>query len=103
MVHIQTIMGFHAMEISFPIDEQIPLWHFKPGSYLTDIIGHEGAGSLHSYLKERGWVTTLTSGVQDLARGFATFRITLNLSQSGFREPILGTLLRSTDRNYNRK
>jgi secreted Zn-dependent insulinase-like peptidase len=30
LVHIQTIMDFHAMEISFPIDEQIPQWRFKP-------------------------------------------------------------------------
>lgn len=77
------------MEISFPIDEQTSHWRFKPGSYLASIIGHEGPGSLHSYLKERGWVTTLSTGVQDLARGFATFKITLHLSQNGFRESTL--------------
>lgn len=96
-------MDFHAMEISFPIDEQIPQWRFKPGGYLSDIIGYEGAGSLHSLLKERGWITTLSSGVQDLARGFATFKITLYLSKNGFREPNASTLLHSTDRNSNRK
>ncbi|KAI9446597.1 Metalloenzyme, LuxS/M16 peptidase-like protein, partial [Lactarius indigo] len=105
LVHIQTIMDFHAMEISWPINEQIPQWRFKPGSYLTDIIGHEGAGSLHSFLKERGWITGLSAGVQDLARGFATFKITLYLSQNGFqnyREVAMSTfkfmsMLRSTD------
>ena len=91
------------MEISWPINEQIPQWRFKPGHYLTDIIGHEGAGSLHSFLKERGWITALSAGVQDLARGFATFKITLYLSQNGFREPTASTLLRSADRNSNRK
>jgi insulysin len=96
-------MDFHAMEISFPIDEQIPLWRFKPGNYLTDIIGYEGAGSLHSFLKDRGWITTLSAGVQDLARGFATFKITLYLSQNGFREPTASALHRSPDRNPNRK
>ena len=74
------------MEISFPIEEQTSHWRFKPGSYLASIIGHEGPGSLHSYLKERGWITTLSTAVQDLARGFATFKITLHLSQNGFRE-----------------
>ena len=91
------------MEISFPIDEQIPQWRFKPGDYLTDIIGHEGAGSLYSLLKERGWITSLSAGVQDLARGFATFKILLHLSQNGFREPTASALLRSTNRNSNRK
>jgi insulysin len=84
-------MDFHAMEMSFPIDEQTAHWRFKPGEYLADIIGHEGPGSLHSYLKERGWITTLSTGVQDIARGIATFKITFYLSQNGFRESTLGS------------
>jgi insulysin len=87
---VQTIMDFHAMEIAIPIDDQTSHWRFKPGSYLASIIGHEGPGSLHSYLKERGWITTLNTGVQDLARGIATFKITFYLSQNGFRESTLG-------------
>jgi insulysin len=85
-------MDFHAMDICFPIEEQTQHWRFKPGSYLANLIGHEGAGSLYSYLKDCGWITTLTSGVQDLARGFATFRITLHLSQNGFRKSTLDLL-----------
>ncbi|KAI0282121.1 Metalloenzyme, LuxS/M16 peptidase-like protein [Russula aff. rugulosa BPL654] len=85
LVSVQTIMDFHAMEISFPIDEQTSHWRFKPGSYLASVIGHEGPGSLHSYLKERGWITTLSTGVQDIARGIATFKITFYLSQNGFQ------------------
>ena len=77
------------MAISFPIDEQTSHWRFKPGSYMARIIGHEGPGSLHSYLKERGWITSLSAGVQDLARGIATFKITLYLSQNGLRESTL--------------
>ena len=93
MVSVQTIMDFHAMEISFPIDEQTSHWRFKPGNYLASIIGHEGPGSLHSYLKERGWITTLNTGVYDFARGIAVFKITLYLSQNGFRESTLGSYL----------
>ena len=72
------------------MDEQTSHWRFKPGSYLASIIGHEGPGSLHSYLKERGWITALSTGVQELARGIATFKITFYLSQNGFREYTLG-------------
>ena len=81
------------MGITFPIDEQTAHWRFKPGNYLANIIGHEGPGSLHSYLKERGWITTLSTGVRDLARGFADFKITLYLTQNGFRESTLGLYL----------
>jgi insulysin len=82
-------MDVHAIDICFPIDEQTQHWRFKPGSYLANLIGYQGTGSLYSYLKERGWITTLSSGVQDLARGFATLRITLHLSQNGFRKRLL--------------
>lgn len=78
------------MEISFPIDEQTAHWRFKPGNYLGNIIGHEGVGSLHSYLRERGWITTLSAVVQELARGLASFKIKLYLSQNGFRESCPG-------------
>jgi len=83
-------MDFHALEISFPLEEQTSHWRFKPGSYLASMLGYEGPGSLYSYLKERGWITALSTGVQDLARGFATFKITHHLSKNGFREPTLG-------------
>lgn len=88
------------MEISFPIDDQTPHWRFKPGSYLASVIGHEGPGSLHSYLKERGWITTLSTGVQDLARGIATFKITFHLSQNGFRESTLDSFPLLIDELY---
>lgn len=86
-------MDLHAMEMVFPIDEQTSHWRFKPGEFLASIIGHEGPGSLHSYLKERGWITSLTAGVQDLARGMAHFRIMFYLSQNGFRESTLSLYL----------
>lgn len=96
-------MDFHALEIYFPIDEQISHWRFKPGSYLANIIGHEGAGSLHSYLKERGWITTLSTGVLDLGRSFATFKITLYLSENGFREPTVGLYPLPAEGHFDRK
>ena len=77
-------MAFHCMEISFPLDWQPPLWQFKPSSFLADLIGHEGPGSLHSYLKDKGWITGLISGQQGLARGFAMFRVTLYMTADGF-------------------
>lgn len=47
-------------------------------------MGHEGKGSLHSYLKEKGWITELSAGPQGLARGFAGFRVTCYLTKEGF-------------------
>ena len=86
-------MDFYALDISFPIDEQTSQWRFKPGDYLSSLIGHEGPGSLHTYLKKLGWITTLNAGVQELARGISTFNIIFYLSQNGFREYTPGLYL----------
>lgn len=77
-------MAFHALEISFPLDFQPPHWRYKPANFLAHFIGHEGPGSLYSYLKGKGWVSSLSAGPQTLARGFAMFKITIHLTQEGF-------------------
>lgn len=85
LVFVQTIMGFHAIEISFPLDYQPFRWRHKPAGFLSHFVGHEGPGSLHSYLKNKGWITALSAGSQNLARGFAMFKVTAYLTSEGFR------------------
>jgi insulysin len=77
-------MDFHAVEVSFPIPYQVPMWRRQPANFLSHFVGHEGPGSLHSYLKNKGWITALSSGPQNLARGFAMFRVTVQLTKEGF-------------------
>lgn len=77
-------MSFHAVEISFPLAYQAPLWRHKPGNFVSHFLGHEGPGSLHSYLKNQGWATALSAGSQPLGRGFAMMKATVHLTQSGF-------------------
>ncbi|KAF8637420.1 hypothetical protein AX17_002915 [Amanita inopinata Kibby_2008] len=105
LVLVQTVMSFHALEISFPLEYQPPQWRHKPANFISHLVGHEGPGSLLSYLKTRQWATSLSSGQQNLARGFATFKITVHMTESGFhnyRSIILATfkylsLLRSSE------
>ncbi len=78
------IMSIHCLEVSFPIAYQAPLWRYQPGNFVAHFVGHEGPGSLHSYLKNKGWVTELSSGPQPLARGFAMFKVTMHLTNEGF-------------------
>ncbi len=77
-------MGFHALEISFPLEYQAPLWKHKPINFIAHFVGYEGPGSLHSYLKRKHWITSLSTGPQNLARGFAMFKITIHLTPEGF-------------------
>ena len=45
-------------------------------------IGHEGKGSILSYLKNRGWVNYLHAGV-DGATGFSFAKFTVDLTPDG--------------------
>lgn len=93
MVAVQTIMTFHAIEVSFPLQYQPARWKYKPGAFLAHFVGHEGPGSLHSHLKQKGWLTNLSSGTQNLAREFAMFKVTLHLTQDGFCKSLVTSSL----------
>ncbi|KAI6148159.1 Metalloenzyme, LuxS/M16 peptidase-like protein, partial [Pisolithus thermaeus] len=84
LVSVQTIKSFHAVEISFPLAWQPPLWKYKPGYFLSHFLGHEGHGSLFAYLKGKGWITSLSAATQALGRGFAMFKTTMYLTKNGF-------------------
>lgn len=79
-------MSFHALELSFPLPYQPAFWQHAPGNFLAHFVGHEGPGSLHSYLKNKHWIIALSAGPQPLARGFANFKVTLRLTKEGFGE-----------------
>lgn len=93
MVTVQTIMSFHVIEVSFPLSYQPARWKYKPANFLAHFVGHEGPGSLHSYLKQKGWLTGLSSGPQNLAREFAMLKVTLHLTREGFCESLITSLL----------
>ncbi|KAK7017923.1 metalloprotease [Paramarasmius palmivorus] len=85
VVQVQTIMNLHMMEISFPLEPQAGNWRYKPANFIAHLVGHEGPGSLLSFLKEKRLASGLSSGPQPLGRGFDMFRITIELTQQGFQ------------------
>ena len=80
-------MDFYTVELSFPLAWEPPLWKYKPGHFLSHILGHEGPGSLHSYLRGKEWITSLNATPQTLGRGFAIFKIYTTLTKEGFGMP----------------
>ncbi len=78
-------MTMHAMELIFPLEYQEDLWRHKPAHFISHFVGHEGPGSLHSYLKNKGWISGLSSGPQSLGRGFAVFKVNVHLTEEGFQ------------------
>lgn len=60
--------------------------HYKkhPTHYMGHIIGHEGKGSLFSYLRAQGWANSLMAGGSSQL-DFSTFDITITLTPSGLQ------------------
>ena len=55
-----------------------------PEHYVSHLIGHEGAGSILSELKAKGWCNNLMGGYSTSGRGFGSFDVMVDLTQDGF-------------------
>ncbi|CAE7211015.1 unnamed protein product [Rhizoctonia solani] len=83
IVYAKTVMDFRALEISWSCEWQPPNYLAKPAGILGHLLGHEGPGSLHAYLKNKGWISYLSAGTHGGGRGFSFFKITTVLTKDG--------------------
>ncbi|KAJ2638098.1 metalloprotease, partial [Coemansia sp. RSA 1694] len=59
----------------------------KPSRYLGSLVGHEGKGSILSYVKRRGWATSIVAGRSPTsAEGFDMFKVTVSLTELGLEK-----------------
>ncbi|XP_032806215.1 insulin-degrading enzyme [Petromyzon marinus] len=77
------VKDIRNLYVTFPIPDLQPHYKSNPGHYLGHLIGHEGPGSLLSFLKTKGWVNMLVGGQKGGARGFMFFIINVDLTEEG--------------------
>lgn len=88
ILEIVPIQELRQVTITWPIvfssKEERELFRLnKPDYFVAWLLGHEGAGSLLSYLKEKRWANALgASDNADLA-DFVTFEVTVELTNKG--------------------
>src|SRR5690606_6371747 len=68
-------------EFVFPWKDRYHL--SKPASMLGHLIGHEGNGSLHELLRDRGWINSLSAGGRRLASNEGVFVVSIDLTRDG--------------------
>lgn len=83
MLQIIPVRDSRSLSYTFPIPVVREHYKSKPLSYLGNIIGHEGEGSLLSLLKEKGWVNGLSAGGNMSYPDNATFSISVSLTEEG--------------------
>ncbi|MFW1676787.1 insulinase family protein [Pontibacter sp. JAM-7] len=83
-LNVQTLKDNRNLSLTFPMPETRSLWRQKPLSYISDLIGYEGAGSLLSLLKQRGWATGLAASPGHDLPQQASFMAIIQLTPAGF-------------------
>lgn len=83
LVKIKPEKAQRTLSIAFPTDSDEKFYRQKPLYYLGNILGHEGKGSLLSYLKQQGWADGLSAGQGLSYNDGATFNIGLQLTEKG--------------------
>ena len=67
----------------FPIPSVIAEYRSKPVSYIANLLGHEGKGSLLAALKERGWADSLSAGVGFMDKRQGALTVSIGLTEPG--------------------
>ena len=79
----RTVKSTRMLRFTFPIPPLKPHYRTKPASHLATLIGHEGPGSLHDVLSDRGWIEALSAGPLSADEHNATFSISIVLTEAG--------------------
>ena len=83
LVQVKPQATLRQISVSFPIADYRAAYHVKPLSYLGNLVGHEGAGSLLSQLKAEGLAESLSAGSGLAWRGGALFSVNISLTEKG--------------------
>lgn len=76
------VMDTRELNLCFPfIDEEL-LFESQPSRYITHLVGHEGPGSIMSYIKNKGWANSLSAGAYPICPGTpGIFEIQIRLTE----------------------
>jgi secreted Zn-dependent insulinase-like peptidase len=79
----RTIKETHSVSYGFPMPSIDRYYATKPTSYIANLLGHEGEGSLVANLKERGWIQSLAAGGGRFDSDNAMMTINIQLTEPG--------------------
>ena len=82
----KTIMSNRSLTLEWPVPDIRPHYRSKPLSYLGNLIGHEGKGSLHELLQDRGWINSLSAGGNADDRGNSSFNVSIAVTDAGWSQ-----------------
>ncbi|KAL6628157.1 a-pheromone processing metallopeptidase-like protein Ste23 [Neocallimastix sp. 'constans'] len=82
-IYIKPIMDMSLLIIIFPVPNANKYYKEKPYHYFTHLIGHEGKGSIISYLKSKDLAYSIEVGNSNIIDDFDNFKIEISLTEKG--------------------
>ncbi|MCL9774535.1 insulinase family protein [Vibrio methylphosphonaticus] len=83
IIRVEPIKEIRRLILAFPMPATNQYYHSKPLSYFANLLGHEGEGSLMLYLKNKGWITSLSAGGGASGSNFREFSVSMTLTPQG--------------------
>ena len=85
---VRPVRHTNELRLVWPLaGEQLSRWRGKPSELVGHLVGHEGAGSIASALRRKGWATGVVAGVGatgvESSRCGALFAVTVTLTKRG--------------------
>jgi insulysin len=63
------VMDSRELNLFFPFLDEETMYESQPSRYISHLIGHEGPGSIMSYIKSKGWANSLSAGAYPVCPG----------------------------------
>ncbi|KAF5253168.1 hypothetical protein FANTH_1922 [Fusarium anthophilum] len=76
--------NLRELYLYFPFIDEEPMFATKPSRYISHLIGHEGPGSIMSYIKSKGWANEISASVFPICPGTpGIFGVQVRLTEEG--------------------
>tara|TARA_B100000315_G_scaffold259906_3_gene318003 strand:+ start:5304 stop:8222 length:2919 start_codon:yes stop_codon:yes gene_type:complete len=93
-LQVQPIKEQRNISWEFPVPPFDKIYRKNPATYIGNILGHEGRGSLHALLKKLGWIESLAAGGGRLTSEQGMLSVSIALTEAGMKHQLeIGDLL----------
>ncbi|KAF3769957.1 hypothetical protein M406DRAFT_248220 [Cryphonectria parasitica EP155] len=85
-IFAKPVMDSRELGLCFPFPDENELFESLPSRYISHLIGHEGPGSIMSYIKGKGWANGLSAGAYPVCPGSpGMFECQIRLTEEGLK------------------
>ncbi len=82
-IQIQPVRESRKLVVTFALPGIDGFYRTKPLTFLSHLLGYEGKGSLYAWLRNQGWINTLSAGSGVGGSNFKDFAVSFGLTPEG--------------------